>query len=535
MRKWNVLTALLALAFIVTPAMGQDIESLAKKIEALQAQVDTLAVENGELRSNQDDEALEQQINALAERAVASTTVMSKANPVSLTGEFRFRSGWSLGDNREFFSSPTEGSSSNTYEHDGGWTDARVRLGFQYDFTRDVTAYAELQSHWAYGDGAPSSGNYSNLFEGSFSSSSFSNEASTSVVLYQAWLEVRNVFNRAELSSKTGRQEFVKGHQYQFGNADWYNGWVFDGTRWDWDSESFTLTAFAFKLSSADGDLNQVSSYFTSHDDDELYGLYFTLKTIKNHTLDLYWIYVNGHGGAIGSGSGFSVGSLGNPVGDFFGGFGGTTSYFHTVGARIGGVIAEVASGLDWNVEAAYQFGDQKVAGASSDLDVDGFSVEAEVGLTFEKEHMFRVYVRFLWAEGGDINSSGLNDTGYIPLYPNRHSNDGFRARYGTFDLIPMANVLTLQGGLHFNPAQEWTLGATFLWATADEGDLVVSPGTDDDYGIEVDIWGEYRYSENLTFGGGAAILFPDKAGEAIWGTDGDAQLLFYMQARLAF
>jgi predicted small secreted protein len=33
MRKWNVLTALLALAFIVTPAMGQDIESLAKAIK----------------------------------------------------------------------------------------------------------------------------------------------------------------------------------------------------------------------------------------------------------------------------------------------------------------------------------------------------------------------------------------------------------------------------------------------------------------------------------------------------------------------
>ena len=36
------------------------------------------------------------------------------------------------------------------------------------------------------------------------------------------------------LSARIGRQEVVLGNQFQFGNADWYNGVVHDGLRVDW-------------------------------------------------------------------------------------------------------------------------------------------------------------------------------------------------------------------------------------------------------------------------------------------------------------
>ncbi|HMS18106.1 MAG TPA: alginate export family protein, partial [Planctomycetota bacterium] len=292
--------------------------------------------------------------------------------------------------------------------------------------------------------------------------------------------------------------------------------------RWDWDSESFSLTALVMKLATADGDFNQLSSFFTPHDDDELYSLYFTLKTIANHELDLYWIYVNGHGSATGSGSGNSGGSLGNAVGGPFGG----TAYYHTIGGRIGGVFPDIAAGLDWNLEVAYQFGDANVTGGGN-ADIDGLAVEAELGITFNKSSMFRLYARFLWAEGADGD-----DSGYVPLYPNRHSNSGFRARYGIFDLVPMTNVVTFQVGMHFDPDPAWTLGATVLWATTDEEFAGVD---DDDYGWEIDVWAEYRYSEHLVFNAGLAFLFPDDSGVAIWGTDDDTQFLMYMQARLLF
>jgi len=493
MRKWKVLAAMLAVAFVVPTSFAQTQEDVLHELKALKDRVSTLESENAHLRTtvtDQNDQELESQINALTDRLVAGTTVKSAANPVTLTGEFRFRNTWSLGE------SATGG------DHDGSWNDALVRLGFQYDFTRDVTAFAELQTHWAFGQGASPS-------------ASGSNYGSGNVDVYQAWLEIRNLFDRAELSTRTGRQEIVLGNQFQFGNADWYNGFTFDGTRWDWDSESFSLTALVLKLNSNDGDLNQNPSFNNNHDDDELYSLYFTLKTIQNHELDLYWIFVNGNGGNVNSSIANNAGATAPSTG--------TDDFWHTFGARIGGMFPDIAAGMDWNVEFAYQTGDY----ANDTLDVDNFALEAELGLTFNKESNFRVFVRFLWAEGAD---SG--ETGYITLFPNRHSNSGFRARYGAFDLIPMSNVVTVQGGFHFDPADAWTLGLGVIWAGEDEG---AAGGDDEDYGWEIDAFAEYRYSEHLVFNIGVALVFPEDALEAAWNIDDDMQFLAYVQARLLF
>jgi hypothetical protein len=539
MRKWNVLAAVAAVALVAPVAFAQP-DDIKKDLQEMKARLSAVEAENAALRAQvggQDDSALESQISAITERYAAGTTVKSAANPVTLSGEFRFRNSWSWGDNKG-----ARGNNPNPAgfdkEHDGSWVDSIVRLGFQYDFTRDVTAFAELQSRWAFGTGS------STTLAGAFSRG-----VQTDVDLHQGWLEVRNIFNRPEFSSRTGRQEIVLGNQYQFGNADWYNGWALDASRWDWDSESFSLTAIVAKLNSSDGDINQAPSFQTFHDDDELYSLYFTLKTIKNHALDLYWIYLNGHGPATG-GSGFSISSLSNAN---FPGFlsgpsvPGTTTYFHTVGARIGGVFPDIACGLDWNLEGAYQFGDENTptaANPSNDNDIDAFSVEAELGLTFSKDSKFRIYTRFLWADGPD----GNRDNGYIPIYPNRHSNGGFRARYGVFDLIPMTNVITLQLGLHFDPDPAWTLGATGLWAEADSSadafNIGPSPAgagaslatiRDDDYGWEIDVWGEYRYSDHLVFNAGLAFFFADNAAEDLWLIDDDTQFYGYVQARLNF
>jgi len=134
-----------------------------------------------------------------------------------------------------------------------------------------------------------------------------------------------------------------------------------------------------------------------------------------------------------------------------------------------------------------------------------------------------------LYAEGPDDG-----DAGYQTLFPNRHSNSGFRARYGIADLSPMTNVFSLQGGIHFDPTADWTIGATVLWSEADEADAatVVS---DDDYGWEIDIWAEYRYSEHLTFNTGVAFVFPDDDNAGAFNLDDDTHFIAYLQARLLF
>jgi serine protease inhibitor ecotin len=542
MNRWTAASAVLALVFVTTASVAQTPEELQrqlKEVMAIQkqqaAELEKLKTENAELKSQNVDDSLEVEVNRLSERLAAGTTLKSDANQIKMGGEFRFRSTWSFGDNSSSFSySPPStvigGKEFGEEEHDGSYNDARVRINFTYDFTKDVTAFVELQEHWAFGtdDDGPIN---------NFDSPSDGND----VNLYQGWLEVRNVFCRPELTSKVGRQEIVLGNQFQFGNADWFNGVVFDGGRWDWNSDSFSLTALALKLSSQDGDINQYYSFQTPHDDDELYGLYFTLKTIKNHKLDIYWMYVNGHAGASGGGSLNSGAYAGFGNNLDIGGSGITgflypsiTAYFHTIGGRIGGWF-DVAAGLDWNLEAAYQFGDAH-GFFGADADVDAFTVEAELGITFGKESRFRIYARGLYAEGPDDD-----DVGYLTLFPNRHSHTAsFRARYGIADLIPMSNVWTGQLGFHFDPFQNWTFGATGLWAGADEegsnGAISGSGGSDDDdYGFEIDVWGEYRYSDQLTFGGGVAFVWPDDQGEFLWGTDDDTQFIGYLQARLLF
>jgi len=545
MNRWKPAFALMALALTASATFGQTPEQLKKELDQQKAQIsaltqkmDAVIKENAELKSQQDavqSDTLETEVNRLTERLAAATSVNSKASQITMGGEFRFRNTYTLGDSEGF--NGGDGTNNGTTEHDGTYTDARVRINFLYNFTKDVSAFAELQTAWALGDNS----------EGPISAVEFG--GNTDVNLYQGWLKVGNLFGRSEFSSKVGRQEIVLGNQFQFGNADWYDGVVFDGARWDWECTGFSLTGLALKLSSSDGsgDFDQTSAFNNSHDDDELYGLYFTLKSIKNHTIDLYWLYVNGHGGSsLNSGANAGFGNNNDLGGGGVTGFlyPGSSAYFHTLGARIGGTF-DVAAGLDWNVEFAYQFGDQQFAGG--ELDIGAFALEAELGLTFSKDSMFRIYARFLWAEGpGDDD-----ELGYIPLYPNRHSNGGFRARYGLADLIPMTNVVTVQLGLHFDPDPAWTLGLTALWATTDDtasgaangftqaatGNNIL-PGNgvpDEDYGWEIDVWGEYRYSDHLVFNAGVAFVFADDAAEALYGIDDDLQFYGYIQARLLF
>jgi hypothetical protein len=540
MKRLKAWTAISAMALLGLRAAAQDPSgSLEKQLADLRArmlqnesELKSIKSENAELKARLDGgangtSALETEINRLQDCCdpCNATVVHSGANPVTLGGEFRFRRYTSLGDNIVTPKVPPDGISPgfNQDEHDGHWTDARVRLNFRYDFPCDVSAYAELQTHWAFGDdptGPIDDWNGSNTVG--------------DVGMYQAWLETRNMFCRRELSARVGRQEIVFGNQFQFGNADWYNGVVFDGGRVDWTTKCWTLTGLMLKLSSIDGDINQISSFRVPHDDDELYGAYLTLTPNKCTTIDFYWLYVNGHGGASGQrsvNSGANAGFGNNPELGFPGVLGflypGSEAYWHTFGARIGGTL-NLLCGVDYNLEGAYQTGDvHDLELTGEDVDVDAFTVEGELGVTLEKPHHVRVFGRALFAEGPEDG-----DVGYLILYPNRHSNTGFRARYGLADLIPMTNVFTAQLGAHFDPFCNWTFGATGLWATTDNP---VGDGLDDDYGTELDLWGEWRYSKQLTFAGGVALVWPDDQGEILWGISDETQVIAYLQARLWF
>jgi hypothetical protein len=292
-----------------------------------------------------------------------------------------------------------------------------------------------------------------------------------------------------------------------------------------WSSDNFDLHFIVAKMAVNENFSTRNHPYTptgvtTGYDDDELYSLYFTLKTIENHTLDLFWVYFHGDN------AGTSFGTQGNAVTP------GKVEY-HTIGLSLRGMF-DVAAGLDYAINAAYQFGDFDSATTANGLpsDVKGLAVEAELGITFNADNKFRIFLRFLWSEGRDGN-----DSGYIPLFIETHSNEGYRARYGLMDIIPVANVITVQAGLHFDPNADWTLGATFIWATTDE-DVFVAGQNEDKLGWEIDIFAEYRYSKETTFGAGVGIFLPDNATPTVGGVagnDDDTAFLFYLQTRVVF
>ena len=565
MRKWNVVAMLLAIGFMLSPFataqsdddLRQEVEQLKRDLRTVMSQNQRILAENVDLRTTAtvEDSALEQRINALAESLdyAAGTTVNSVANPITFTGEFRVRSGWTI--DRDFGGGTFNSSSNNNdADDDGSFQDAYFQVGLTFDFSRDVTTYFSIRSNGLFNNndtpdsGSSSSGGSSGggPFSGSSSSSSGSSGRSlTDLELDEAWILTRNLFGRKELSAKTGRQTIVLGNEFIFGDNDFFSGETHDGTHWLWSSENFDLHFIFAKLDISES-LNTRDHPFvfafdgsdnTGFDDDELYAVYFTLNTIKDHVLDLFWVYFNGN-------SGGSFGTLGNPLGTSDvngvakGGFG-SKFYHHTVGFRLGGVF-NVAAGLDYNINFAYQFGDIK---DSSDTDAGGLAVEVEVGITFDANNNFRLYARFLFSEGGEDG-----DSGFIHLFPERHSHGNrddhtaYRARYGIMDIIPLHNVLSIQVGVTFDPSADWTLGLTVLYATTDE-DVSTPTGEEDQIGFEIDIFAEYRYSAETTFSAGIGFFFPDDAaplktsGSADFaGSDNDdVAVLFYVQTQVVF
>jgi len=524
MRKWNVAALLLALG-LVAPAFAQtNNEDLKKQIEELRAEVTNLRAQVAATPAVADT-TLEERVNALSESLdYAGTTVNSGANPITIWGSARTRSGWTF--DRDFGAFNDDAA-----DDSGSYVDASFLVGFDFQVDPDVKTRFSIKSNGLYENGdTPGDEANSQLSE---------------VDLYEGYIEFSNIFGRKEFGAREGRQEIVLGNEFQFGNNDYFSGETHDGSHWWWNSDNFALHFLWTKLAIQDNFNVANNPYTTSgagngYDDDELYSLYFTLKSIQDFVLDAYWIYFNGHnGGTDGTlGNGLGTPSTGDVTRDG----GGFDFYYHTFGIRLAGVFA-VAAGLDYNLEFAYQTGNLT---DGTNLDVDDLAIEGEVGLTFSEESKFRVYIRGMFAEGAEGNS-----TGYIPLFPERHSltgegNDAHggkygnrRARYGIMDIIPMDNVWSIQLGLTFDPAKDWTLGLTALYAEHDE-DVITNVATlDNGLGFEIDAFAEYRYTKHTTLGGGIGAFFPDDGapfnGGGFVGNDDSVAFLFFLQARVAF
>lgn len=177
----------------------------------------------------------------------------------------------------------------------------------------------------------------------------------------------------------------------------------------------------------------------------------------------------------------------------------------YTIGSRIHGRFGQ--TGFDYDLEAAYQFGDV------GDGDVSAYSVASQLGYRFSDSWSTpRIFVGFDYASGD--RSPGGNVQTFNQLFPLGH------AYLGWLDAIGRQNIIALSTGITFEPVDKLTvdLHGHFFWrASADDGLYNVGgglsrPGSAGDareVGSEIDLLLRYQLDRHTSLMLGYSHFFP--------------------------
>lgn len=515
-----VIAAILAMA---GTSFAQDPSVTRGEFEALKARLAALEAENTDLKADlqaRDEEdldaRLDQQLATMMANYQQGAVSTARSKSASVSGELRSRGTYGFGE------------LANQEEISGGYTAALARLVFAFQVSDDVQAQIVADSVYVFGGG--SDGDQSTDPSGGSFISRGQSPNRTQLNLHEAWFTVNNVFGVEGLSSKTGRQEVHVGRGLMIGSSDWFDGYTHDGTILTYADPGgqWALSFVAMAQNTQDQEFAQANSaLFNEHDFDGVYALYFSYLGANggagNVQFDAYVIHVSADANSIslpyyGAFTGMGAGIP----------FNGAPASHTTFGALVYGTIAVGdGDGVNYSVEGAYQTGDD----ISPTLDIEGYIIEVDLRFKLQAgDQVFDVFTRFLYASGPDDG-----ETGFVPLFPDRHSNysdsRNYGARYGMADLMPLANVISFQLGLIYALDQNITLGITGIYSEADEAQAA----GDDAYGFELDFWGRWQQSENLTYTAGVALVFPDDQGEALWGLSDEIQAILFFQARLLF
>lgn len=352
---------------------------------------------------------------------------------------------------------------------DDSFIEQRTRLNVKADFTQDVSAFVEFDYYDIWGEDFRSLYLTGADFRGGLND----------VELYQAYIEARNLWG-SPLSARVGRQELALGNQFLVGVKDVsavFPGQSFDALRLTFANDLVSIDAIAAKLVENYGDFGE--------DDVDFYAVYGSYIGLEDVTLDAYWMFVRD-----------DEGLLANVLN-------GTTVDLHTIGLRGAGVIG----GFDFELEAAYQFGD--VDGVPSacpfpfgtaDVEFDEFAINAEMGYTFDASWQPRIFARFVYLGGGDPDNS-LWSNDYTMPFNRLFSNVEYSE---VLDQTALSNVLVYSLGMQALVTESLEMKVVGSYYQADEEYLNVG----DDLGWEVGLYADYYYSEDLVIRAGYAHFF---------------------------
>lgn len=446
-----------------------------------------------------------------------------------------------------------------TYSHKGAeglsYVEQRSTLHVNADFSQDVSAFIELDSIDNWGEDFRSA----NYLTGADQRANSSDD----LEIYQAYIQARNVF-QLPLQLKIGRQELIFGSGWLVGNNYWFNPLTylsFDAFRLTYEGDKFTVDAFAAKL-------NESMKGFGKGDTD-LYGIYATCTAVENISFDAYWLFL--HDGATVQDTSNSV--LFGWMEDLLGRGNYGHTQFHTVGLRTAGEWNHV----EFEAEAAYQYGDASGVGVGfapygygdDSAWYNTWAGHFDVGYTFQVKFEPHIHVGADYYGGEDRRHIDFLD--YINPFYKPRASVSFNRLFSDYendwflDGGSLSNYWIAKTGVSAKPMEslETTFDVSYMQVVAPFDTPVmarigsyrvpigwpfafVTKNGRRDLGFVTTLSGKYQYSEDLSFETGWSHLFTgggledgafvDKNGLGFYGgLSGDDADYFWAGTKLTF
>jgi hypothetical protein len=301
----------------------------------------------------------------------------------------------------------------------------RIRVNVGYDLTPDVSFFAQIQDARNYGG---EGGNVAGSGIGAVSTSGiFTGTGGTD--LHQGYILVKNA-GVPGLSVKIGRQEIFFGDHRLFGNFNWSQvGNSFDAIRLTHSMPIADVDLFWARIIDTEAVAAQGAGVLfpgantRGTSDQDIYGLYVTLKMVPNWTVEPYYFLLQDTRAALAT-------STITPQAP--------AQTRSTLGGRINGK----AGPLDATGELAWQFGGMSdVAGVGRhNLHINAWAGAFKAGFTFDAVPMRpRVGIEVDYASGSNKTTPGGKNNTFDNLYPTNHF------KFGAMDLNAWKNSVVYQ------------------------------------------------------------------------------------------
>jgi hypothetical protein len=317
----------------------------------------------------------------------------------------------------------------------------RIRVNVGYDLTPDVSFFAQLQDARVWGSENATGALGANVAASGIGAVSSANGNNTGVDLHQGYILVKNILTPG-LSAKMGRQEIIFGDHRLFGNFGWSQiGNSFDAIRLTHSTAFADVDLFWARIAESEATGLNHGVIFNGGgvkgtSDQDIYGLYVTLKPMPNWTLEPYYFLLKDSRPAV-AGAFVTVPQAPDQARNVLGG-------------RLNGK----AGGLDTTFEAVWQFGGissgQNRLGAAGgfgdhDMHINAHAEAFKLGYTFEPVPMKpRIGIEVDYASGDNcVNATGAASCaakGHYNTFDNLYPTNHFH--YGYMDLMSWRNMV---------------------------------------------------------------------------------------------